>query len=225
MHYQCLGFPNIFSFRMDELDIHWENIRIVFGLTKLFGPQVTPSNEIPLSLGEKTCLFLQNDKEMAEFVEDFVLDSYNIILREEIIPRFWSNFVGKEENVKDGFHKFCQAIERLHSDVKGISPKLDELQRLRERCDTHRTLYGQRTVGALFSVALRGSLHSQLDRVHGDWQHLVTQFYSQAFTCHHKEPWSPADIGLQSAEDSTEWQQDISCNGCGQQNEAGILFC
>ena len=81
---------------MDEVDLYWEDIRTVFGLTK------PSSSEYPLSLGEKTSIFLQNDKEMAEFIEDFVLDSYNIILREEIVPRFWSNFGGREENVKSG---------------------------------------------------------------------------------------------------------------------------
>ena len=199
---------------MDELDVHWADISGVFGLTKLFGPPLTPSGEAPHRLGEKTCNFLQNDREMAEFVEDFVMDSYNIILREDIVPKFWSNFVGREKNTKEGFHKFCHAIEVLHSDVKEISPKLDELQRLRDRCNTHRTLFGQRTVGALFCLYLKGTLHSQLETVQGpaaDWRHLVKQFYNQSFSCYYKDPWPG-----QSTDDSGDWSHDtVSCAGCG----------
>ena len=172
---------------MDELDAYWADISGVFGLTKLFGPPLTPSGEAPASLGEKTCNFLQHDKEMAEFVEDFVMDSYNIMLNEDVVPRFWSNFKQKEENMKIGFHKFCHAIEILHSDVKQISPKLELLQQLRDKCNTHRTLYGQRTVGDLFCLSLKATLHSQLDTVPADWQHLIKQFYNQSFCSYYKD--------------------------------------
>ena len=210
---------------MDELDVYWADISGVFGLTKLFGPPLTPSGEAPQRLSEKTCNFLQNDKEMAEFVEDFVMDSYNIILRDDIVPKFWSNFLTHEENMKDGFHKFCHAIENLHSDIKTISPKLEELQRLRDKCDTHRTLFGQRTVGALFCVALKATLHSQLETVSSagsQWQHLVTQFYNQSFCCYYKDSWhnDAASISVHSADDSGDWSTDMSCNGCGHQSDS-----
>merc|ERR550539_1185117 len=156
---------------------------------------------------------------MAEFVEDFVMDSYNIILREDIVPKFWDHFQEQEqeEDCINGFHKFCQAIEELHSDVKEFSPKLEELERLRERCGTHRTLYGQRTVGSLFSLALKGTVHSQLSRVSVNWQDLVKQFYNQSFCCYHKDTSTTA----QSAEDSGEWVMDSTCGGCGETPE----FC
>jgi len=207
---------------MDELDAYWADISGVFGLTKLFGPPLTPSGEAPASLGEKTSNFLQNDKEMAEFVEDFVMDSYNIMLNEDIVPRFWSNFKQKEENMKIGFHKFCHAIEILHSDVKQISPKLDLLQQLRDKCNTHRTLYGQRTVGDLFCLSLKATLHSQLDTIPADWQHLIKQFYNQSFCSYYKDTWQvDASTSIQSADDSGEWSSaDVVCKGCDQHSES-----
>merc|ERR1719219_435304 len=153
---------------------------------------------------------------MAEFVEDFVMDSNNIILREDIVPKFWNHFQEEEEDCINGFHKFCQAIEQLHSNVKEFSPKLEELERLRERCGTHRTLYGQRTVGSLFSLALKGTLHSQLSRVSVNWQELVKQFYNQSFCCYHKDTSNTA----QSAEDSGEWVMDSICGGCSETPES-----
>ena len=204
---------------MDELDTYWADISAVFGLGELFGPPLAPGCEVPLSLSEKTYSFLRNDKEMAIFVEDFVLDSYNIILREEIVPKFWSNFVGEEESTKAGFHKFCRAVDILHSDVKRLAPALEELQRVREAAGSHRTVWAARTVAALFCAALRGTLHSQLETAAG-WQKLVKQFYNQSFSCYYKEPWHGADTSIQSADDSGDWPQDISCGGCGQQAES-----
>ena len=203
---------------MDSLNIYWADISAVFGLTKLFGPPLKPDAEIPIHLSEETCNYLQSDVEMAQFVEDFVMDSYNIILREDVVPKFWGHFQKEEEESIDGFHKFCQAIEELHSDVMEFNLKIDELERLRERCNTHRTLFGQRTVGSLFSLALKGTLHSQLSSVSVDWQQLVKQFYNQSFCCYHKDTANT----VQSAEDSGEWVADCTtCGGCAQSLE----FC
>ena len=150
---------------MDDLDVHWTDISGVFGLTKLFGPPLTPSGEAPRSLKEKTYMFLQNDKEMAEFVEDFVLDSYNIMLREDIVPKFWNYFKVKEDRAVTGFEKFFKAIENLHNDFTELSNKAKELQKVRDVCNTHRTLFGQRTVADLLILYLKGTLHCQLDQV------------------------------------------------------------
>ena len=209
---------NILVSDMDGLDICWVDISAVFGLTKLFGPPLKPDMEIPAHLSEETYSILQNDREMAEFVEDFVMDAYNIILREDIVPKFWNHFQTEEAESIDGFHRFCLAIEELHSDVKEFSVKIDELERLRERCSTHRTLFGQRTVGSLFSLALKGTLHSQLSRVSVDWQRLVKQFYNQSFCCYHKDTINT----VQNAEDSGDWVADCAlCGGCSQSPE----FC
>ena len=203
---------------MDQLDIYWADISAVFGLTRLFGPPLKHQDtEVPAQVSEETSNFLQNDVTMAEFVEDFVMDSYNIILREDIVPKFWDHFQAEEVECINGFHKFCQAIEELHSDVKEFSPKLDELERLRERCGTHRTLYGQRTVGSLFSLALKGTLHSQLSRVSVAWQDLVKQFYNQSFCCYHKD----TSTSVQSAEDSGDYEMLTGCSGCSETQE----FC
>ena len=115
--------------------------------------------------------------------------------------------------MKIGFHKFCHAIEILHSDVKQISPKLELLQQLRDKCNTHRTLYGQRTVGDLFCLSLKATLHSQLDTVPADWQHLIKQFYDQSFCSYYKDTWQvDTSASVQSADDSGEWSSaDVVC--------------
>ena len=87
---------------MDQLDIYWDDISAVFGLTKLFGPPLKHQDaEVPTHVSEETSNFLQNDIKMAEFVEDFVMDSYNIILREDIVPKFWDHFQEQEEGEED----------------------------------------------------------------------------------------------------------------------------
>merc|ERR1719233_2113806 len=97
---------------------------------------------------------------MAEFVDNFVLDSYNLILAEEIVPSFWGHFSPTQDTIKAGFDQFCSAIGKLYADVKVLSPCLEELARLREICSTHTTTYGERTVTGrgLFCLALRGTL-------------------------------------------------------------------
>ena len=154
---------------MADLDIYWTDISAVFGLTKLFGPPLTPSGEAPSKLSEKTFNFLQSDKEMSMFVEDFVMDSYNILLRETIVPKFWSFFKSPEEKPIDGFDKFCKAVECLHNDYQELAIRTKELQSIRDTCNTHRTLFGQRTVSDLLSISLKATLHSQLDTVPSDW--------------------------------------------------------
>lgn len=198
---------------MAELDVYWTDISAVFGLTKLFGPPLTPSGEAPSKLSEKTCHYLQSDKEMAMFVEDFVLDSYNIMLRETIVPKFWSHFKTPETKPKMGFDKFCKAVECLHNDYQELAIHTKELQSIREMCNTHRTLYGQRTVSDLLSIALKATLHSQLDQVPTDWQNLVKQFYSQYFCCYKNDGWT-GDASVASADDSGDWNDGICCQGC-----------
>jgi len=201
---------------MDDLDIYWADISAVFGLNKMFGPPLQPGKEISNNVDEKTVKFLQSDVEMAEFVEDFVMDAYNIMLREEIVPTFWEHFIPKQESVKAGFDQFCTAIGRLYADVKLLSPHLEELSRLRDLCNTHRTIFGQRTLVGLFCCSLKGTMHSQLPQ---DWEELVRQFYTQAFSVFYK---SEDPNTSQDPEDSGDWSGDLTCGGCGYQTEACV---
>ena len=45
-----------------------------------------------------------------------------------------------QENMKAGFDQFCSAFGRLYADVKVLSPRLDEISRMRDICNTHRTI-------------------------------------------------------------------------------------
>ena len=70
------------QFQMGDLDTVWADVSAVFGLGPLFGQATPPlGSEIPSALSQASLVFMQADIEMAEFVEDFVMDSYNIILR------------------------------------------------------------------------------------------------------------------------------------------------
>ena len=84
----------------DDMDFYWADVSSVFGLTKLFGPALPPGAEISTKLQEKTVNYLKEDREMAVFVDDFVMDSYMIILNEEIVPTFWEHFSPKQDNMK-----------------------------------------------------------------------------------------------------------------------------
>ena len=116
--------------------------------------------------------------------------------------------------MKAGFDQFCSAIGRLYADVKVLSPRLDEISRVRDICNTHRTIYGERTVVGLFCLNLRGTMHSQLPQ---DWEDLVRQFYRQAFSVFYK---SGGLSTSQDLEDSGDWSGDLTCGGCGNQTEA-----
>jgi len=201
----------------DELDTYWADISSVFGLTALFGPPIEPGREVANKLDEKTITFLRNDREMAEFVDNFVLDSYNLILAEEIVPSFWGHFSHTQDTIKAGFDQFCSAIGKLYADVKVLSPCLEELARLRDICSTHTTTYGERTVTGLFCLALRGTLHSQLPQ---DWEVLVRQFYTQAFSVFYK---SGGVNTSQDMDDSGDWSGDLTCGGCG--NPTEVCLC
>merc|ERR1719312_2222349 len=150
---------------------------------------------------------------MAEFVDNFVLDSYNLILAENIVPSFWGHFSHTQDTIKAGFDQFCSAIGKLYADVKVLSPCLEELTRLRDICSTHTTTYGERTVTGLFCLALRGTLHSQLPQ---DWEELVRQFYTQAFSVFYK---SGGLNTSQDMDDSGDWSGDLTCGGCGNPTE------
>merc|ERR1719320_2251532 len=150
---------------------------------------------------------------MAEFVDNFVLDSYNLILAENIVPSFWGHFSHTQDTIKAGFDQFCSAIGKLYADVKVLSPCLEELTRLRDICSTHTSTYGERTVTGLFCLALRGTLHSQLPQ---DWEELVRQFYTQAFSVFYK---SGGVNTSQDMDDSGDWSGDLTCGGCGNPTE------
>merc|ERR1719427_142784 len=160
---------------------------------------------------------------MAEFVEDFVMDSYNIILREEVVPQFWSHFSSPTADTRAGFEAVCVAVRQLAGEVARLVVRAEELQRLRDRCNTHRTLWGQRTVRDLLLASLRGTMHSQLDSVKADWRVLVTQFYTRSFTVSAGRAWRAGllDRADGGPEDSGDWGQDgdLTCSGCQAQTE------
>merc|ERR1719357_272089 len=149
---------------------------------------------------------------MAEFVDNFVMDSYGIMLNEEIVPTFWGHFVPKQANMQAGFDQFCSAIDRLYADVKVLSPRLELLSQLRDVCKTNRTLFGEKTVTGLFLTMLRGTMHSQLPQ---GWEELVSQFYGQAFAVFYRAG------GSQDLDDSENyWSGEFTCGGCSQQTES-----
>merc|ERR1719357_1737200 len=149
---------------------------------------------------------------MAEFVDNFVMDSYGIMLNEEIVPTFWGHFVPKQTNMQAGFDQFCSAIDRLYADVKVLSPRLELLSQLRDVCKTNRTLFGEKTVTGLFLTMLRGTMHSQLPQ---GWEELVSQFYGQAFAVFYRAG------GSQDLDDSENyWSGEFTCGGCSQQTES-----
>ena len=137
--------------------------------------------------------------------DSFVLDSYNILLNEEIVSTFSSQFLARDtqEDMKEGFDRFCSAVGRLYADLKMLSLGLEELSSLREVCSTHSTSYGERTVLGLFCLALRGTLHSQIPH---HWEELVRQFYSQAFSTFYKSGDRP-NSSVQDMEDSGDWSR------------------
>ena len=71
--------------------------------------------------------------------------------------------------------------------------------RVRDICNTHRTIFGERTVVGLFCLNSRGTMHSQLPQ---DWEDLVRQFYRHAFSVFYKSG------GLNTS-------HDLTCGGCG----------
>ena len=129
------------------------------------------------------------------FVEDFIIDAYNIQLREEVgdiafvffifhltqvVPAFWRYFSTSTENKEEvnGFQQFCKAVSHLYSAAMSFNPGLEELTRLRSRTGTCRNLFGEADIPGLFRLHLAGSLHAQLPTT---WQHLVSAFYARAF--------------------------------------------
>ena len=134
------------------------------------------------------------------------------------MPTFSSQFLARDtqEDMKEGFDRFCFAVGRLYADLKMLSPGLEELSRLGEVCSTHSTSYGERTVLGLFCLALRGTLHSQIPH---HWEELVRQLYSQAFSTFYKSGDRP-NSSVQDMEDSGDWSGDLTCGRCGNQTEA-----
>merc|ERR1719309_429849 len=144
---------------------------------------------------------------MAEFVDNFVMDSYGIMLNEEIVPTFWDHFVPKQTNMQAGFDQFCSAIDRLYADVKVLSPRLELLSQLRDVCKTNRSLFGEKTVTGLFLTMLRGTMHSQLPQ---GWEELVSQFYGQAFAVFYRAGGSQQTESCQCRVISSSFQKCIT---------------
>ena len=78
----------------EDLDLYWSEISKVFKLCEIspsFGAP-SPSADITI-LSESTMKYLVINPDVATFVEDFVLDAYNIKLREQLVPHFWGYFL------------------------------------------------------------------------------------------------------------------------------------
>jgi len=194
----------------DELDVYWAEISQVFKLEQFCPPTLNLPANRPSVLSENTINYLVDNPDMASFVEDFILDAYNIQLREQVIPSFWKYFPppGVEKTHQIGFEQFERAVTELYSDVETFIPGLQELSRLRHKCGlTGRSVFGETDINSLFKLYLKGSLHAQLP-VH--FQHLVRQFYSQAFLVFYNK----AD---RDPDDSSE---DLTCEGCAMTTDA-----
>jgi len=199
----------------DELDVWWAEVAHVFKLPPELGcPPLPPGTPRPSHLSPATLAGLQADPGLAMFVEDFVLDAYNIQLREEVVPAFWGYFgpATEERGGLAGFEQFCRAVSHLYASAMAFTPGLEELARLRGR--RARVVHGEAEVGGLWRLYLAGSLHSQLPEA---WRGLVTQFYSTAFAVfYHRVE------GEGSLEDSADWSGggELICRGCDQQTDS-----
>jgi len=200
----------------DELDLYWAEISQVFKLSEIhpsFGPPSINAGSKRATIGPTTMSYLVENNDMAVFVENFVMDAYNIKLREEIVPDFWRFFNSTDQANVDkgqqrGFEKFDQAVRSLYSNVSWFVPGLDELTRLRREVGVEgRNMFGETDINGLFKLYLKGSLHSQLPI---QFQNLVRQFYSQAFLVFY----SRAD---RDPDDSSE---DLTCDGCSMTTDA-----
>jgi len=196
----------------DELFFYWAEISQVFNLGPEFSPPAAAFNTKPTILGEETLNFLRQDPEMGEFVETFILDAYNIKLREEVVPEFWVNFKRAEDlQLSSAFDQFERAVTHLHAKVASFSPGLQELARLRYATQsTNRSIYGLTDISEVFKVQLKGSLHAQLPV---NYLNLVNKFYSQAFIVHY------ARVQQRLGEDL---DMDLSCEGCSLSTDACI---
>ena len=180
-------------------------------------PPHPPGSERPCHLSEPCLAFLQQDRQLAIFVEDFVMDAYNIQLREEVVPAFWRHFTATREEQGGpglaGFQQFCRAVSHLWAASLSLAPGLEELARLRARAGTARQLYGREGVAELWRLYLAGTLHSQLP---AEWKSLVEKFYSRAFAVFYAR----VEGGDTSLDDSADWSGELICRGCDLQTDS-----
>jgi len=190
---------------MDEkLDYCWSEISQVFDLAPEFRISAPAFATKPTILSQESLTFLKENPEMAVFVENFILDTFDIRLREDVVPEFWGNFnISEDMEAKSAFDQFERAVTRLHAKVASFNPSLQELNRLRNACHTNnRTIYGLTGLNEVFKLQLKGNLHAQLPVNYLD---LVKQFYSQAFKVYYS--------GLEKI-DPDEMDDDLSCEAC-----------
>eukprot|EP00088_Acartia_fossae_P022438 TRINITY_DN2363_c0_g1_i3.p1 TRINITY_DN2363_c0_g1~~TRINITY_DN2363_c0_g1_i3.p1 ORF type:complete len:803 (-),score=175.51 TRINITY_DN2363_c0_g1_i3:526-2934(-) len=188
----------------DELDYYWSDISQVFNLSHEFRIQNPHYNVKSTILSQETLNFLKENPEINDFVEDFILDTYNIKLREEIVPEFWQSFaVQKDVDQKDAFDRFERAVTQLHARAALFKPGLQELTRLRFATqNTNKAIFGLTDLHQVFKLQLKGSLHAQLPV---NYLTLIKKFYSQAFVVYYSKSTRRYDEDL---------DEDLACEGC-----------
>jgi len=189
----------------DDLDYYWADISQVFNLSAEFRIQCPQYNVKSTILSQETLNFLRDNPDVNDFVEEFILDTYNIKLREEIVPEFWQSFsVDKDVDQKTAFDRFERAVTQLHARSALFKPGLQELTRLRYVTqNTSKTIFGLTDLHEVFKLQLKGSLHSQLPV---NYLTLIKKFYSQAFVVYY------AKSTRRYTGDDTD--DDLACEGC-----------
>lgn len=120
-------------------------------------------------------LIIRNNLETV--VEDLILNKIEQDIRCNIAPTFWDNFTARESEI-DGFNKFQNAVAVLYQKLSAFMPVLENLEFIREKSGTERTIYGEKKLFNTFKLIVRATIHSQLPLRH---QVITEDFYRFTF--------------------------------------------
>lgn len=156
-------------------------------------------------------LIVRNNLE--NVVEDLILNKIEQDIRCNIAPAFWDNFTDRESEI-DGFNKFQNAVAVLYKKLSEFIPVLENLEFVREKSGTKRTIYGEKKLINSFKVIVRATLHSQLPLRH---QVITEDFYRFTF----KVFCNPDKSKVDHAVDPNDSAEDVLlCGGCGLEIES-----
>lgn len=131
-----------------------------------------------------------NSLNITAIVQTLTITQIEKFSRDEVAPRFWSFFT-KPSSEYNGFQKFSEAVELLHTYYIHLSTVATKINLMRE-CNNHRVnIYNECDAVESLKVIIRATILSQLPLDH---KSVIENFYELALRLEEQRNGSGSEV-------------------------------